>query len=221
MFSESQGGKNRQLGARVETVEIVGGIGLGIAQALRLGQHGLERRAMLFHGGENVIAGPVENAVERDNAVSGNALAQHGVNGNSAGHAGFHGDIGASGDGAFPNFRAARRHQFLVGRDHGFIAGDRGVDDLRRHRGAADQLDNDVQIRAGNQLAPVSGLENRTQRFRDFLLLDLPRTHRFHSQPEAKFEFNLLGVFSQDRHRASADVAEADDANIHLLHIFS
>ena len=63
LLAESQRGKDGQLRARVEAIDIVARVGLGVPQPLRLGQHGFERRAVLLHLGEDVVAGAVEDAV--------------------------------------------------------------------------------------------------------------------------------------------------------------
>src|SRR5258707_8353525 len=59
---------------------------------LGFGEHGLERVAALFHLGEDEVAGTVEDAGERDDAIARNAFTQDGVDGDAPCHAGFHGE---------------------------------------------------------------------------------------------------------------------------------
>ena len=42
-------------------------------------------------------------------------------------------------------------------------------------------------------------------------------TH-LHAQTETELERDLLGILSQNRHRSGADVAETDNANVHIIH---
>ena len=197
-LAEGQRGENGQLGARVEAIDIVAGIGLGVSQPLRLGEHGFERRAVLLHLGEDVVAGAVEDAVERHHAVAGDAFPQHGVDGNPARHAGLHGDVGAGLDGALPDFRAAQRHQFLIGGDDRLLRGDGGIDDLGGDGGAADQFDHDIQARMFDQPPPVVGLENRSQRFGNLLGIDQQVADGPDPQMKPELESDLIGVLRQN-----------------------
>ena len=160
-LAESQRRKNRQLGARVEAIDIRGRIGLRVTSGLRLRQHLREIRAALFDLREDVIASPVQNSVKRVDAVAGNSFAQHGVNRNAAGHARLHRQIDVGRDGLVPQLRAAQRHQFLVRRHHRFPFGSGGFDHLARHTGAADELGDDVDVRMIHHLAPIRSLQRR------------------------------------------------------------
>ena len=48
----------------IDAVDVETRVGLGIAQFLGVGEHGLELGAGLAHGGEDIIAGAVENPVD-------------------------------------------------------------------------------------------------------------------------------------------------------------
>ena len=65
----------------------------------------VEIGAALLDLGEDVVAGAVQNSVERGDAVARNPFAQDSVNRNSAGYAGFHREIDAGRDGADPTTR--------------------------------------------------------------------------------------------------------------------
>ena len=88
-------------------------------------------------------------------------FAQHGVNRNAAGHAGLHRQVDAGCDGLVPQLGAAQRHQFLVGRHHRLALGRGGFDHLARHRGASDELDDDLDIGMIHHLPPIRGLQRR------------------------------------------------------------
>ena len=70
----------------------------------------------------------------------------------------------------------------------------------------------------GDELAPVIGLQNRAQSFRDLFLFGMLRTDGFHPQTETKLEVDLFAIFGQYGHRSGTDVAQANDAYVHLLH---
>ena len=165
LLAESQRRQDRQLRARVVAIHVGARIGLGVAQPLRLFQNVIERGPMLLDFSEDVVAGAVEDAIERSDAVARNAFAQHRVNRDSTGHARFHRQIDAGRDRAIPNFGAAQRHQFFIGRDHRFLVRDGRVDDLARHRGAAHQFGDDIHFRMRHHLAPVRGAQNGVRTF--------------------------------------------------------
>src|SRR4029077_62026 len=74
--AEGGAGQHRELVRRVDAVDVEAGIGLGVARLLRLGQYDIEVAAGLTHGGEDVVAGAVEDAVEPRHAVTDQAFAQ-------------------------------------------------------------------------------------------------------------------------------------------------
>ena len=134
LLAERQRRQQHQLGAGVVAVDIGAGVGFGIAQRLRLFQHRRQRHAALFHLGEDVVAGAVEDAVERRDVVARDAFAQHRVDRDAAADAGFHGQVDAGADGAVPDLRPAGGHQFLVGGDHRFAVLNGGFDNLAKPR---------------------------------------------------------------------------------------
>ena len=87
--AEGQAGQQRQLVRGVAAADVQGGIGLGIALGLRLLQHLGEGAARRFHFGEDVIAGAVEDAFHRIDAMGDQAFAQGLDDGNAAGHRGL------------------------------------------------------------------------------------------------------------------------------------
>src|SRR5579871_2110371 len=173
---------------------------------------------MLFNFREDVVAGAVENPVERRNAITRDALAQNRVDRNAAGHARFHGEVDAGRDGAIPDLRAARGHQFLIRRDYRFAVLGGGVDNLARYRGAAHQLGNDIDLRMLDDLAPIRSLQNLAGGLRNFPGCYAAAAYGFDTQRKPKLERDLLGVFGKNRERTAADVAQADQADVHCIH---
>src|SRR3546814_17808033 len=60
----------------VDAVNVERGIGLGISEFLRILQHVGEGVSLLFHGGENIIAGAIQYAVDAADRIGGRAFAQ-------------------------------------------------------------------------------------------------------------------------------------------------
>ena len=74
--AERDAGENGKLVRRVDAIDIEGRIGFGIAEALRIREHVGEGPPGFAHHGQDVVAGPVEDAVDARDAVGGDAFAQ-------------------------------------------------------------------------------------------------------------------------------------------------
>jgi hypothetical protein len=61
---EADAGQDGQFVGGIPALNIVGGIGLSIAQFLSLLQRLAESRALLGHPGENVVGGAVDDGVD-------------------------------------------------------------------------------------------------------------------------------------------------------------
>ena len=93
--AEGERRQDRQLVGGVEAADVEGGIGLRVAQPLRFLQHVGELASLARHLGENVVAGPVEDAEYALDAVAGEALAQGFDDGDAAGHRRLETECGA------------------------------------------------------------------------------------------------------------------------------
>ena len=141
-------GEDGELVGGVDPVDIEAGIGLGIAQALGIGQHIGEFAARLAHGRQDVVAGAVEDAVDALDAIGGQALAQGLDDGDAAGHGRLIAEADALGLGLARQRRAVMGEQRLVRGHHMLAGGERRLQQLARHAlGAADQLDHHIDLR--------------------------------------------------------------------------
>ena len=150
-------GGDDQLAADVRAVEIVGGIGLGVAQALGLLQGGGEAAAGAVHGVEDKIGGAVHNAADADDRLLVGAALQ----------------TGQPGDAAAGCRRAPQRDAPLFGQGHqlAVVPGDEelvgGDDVFARREGAfdpfigrmqsADDLHHRVDALVGEDLVDAFG----------------------------------------------------------------
>ena len=72
-----------------------GGVGRGEADPLRVGEDGVERRALAGHAGEDVVAGAVEDAQDGLDVVTDQAFAKRLDARDATADAGFKTDVAA------------------------------------------------------------------------------------------------------------------------------
>ena len=148
---ERERGEDGELLRGVDAFHVEGWIGLGIAQPLRFRQRVFEAAAFLFHGGEDVVRGAVDDAGQGVDAVGGKAAA-HGVDdGDAARHRPFEAERQAPFLGAGEERIAAGGEQRLVGGDDVLAGGDGVLHQRLRRAVAADQLHQHVDVVAGER----------------------------------------------------------------------
>ena len=69
--AEGEARQDGELVGGVEAADVEGRVGLGIAEALRVGQAVLEGQALQLHARQDVVAGAVEDAVDARDRVAG------------------------------------------------------------------------------------------------------------------------------------------------------
>ena len=144
--------RTAELVGGVDAVDVEAGIGLGVARRLRFGEHDVEVAAGLAHGGQDVVAGAVEDAVEPAHPVADQALAQRLDDRDAARHRRLEGEDAASLLGQRCDLPAVHRQQRLVGGDDVLARAQRCLHQTARHAArAADQLDHDVDVGCGGQ----------------------------------------------------------------------
>ena len=149
--AEGVGGQQCELVGGVGAVHVEGRIGLGVAQGLSLGQRGGQVQAARLHAREDVVAGAVEHARQRVDAVGRQALAQRLDDGHAAGHGRLVGQHAAMARGRRGQLLAMLGQQGLVGRHHVLAVGQRGEHPAARGAAAAGQLQHHVHAGIGGQ----------------------------------------------------------------------
>ncbi len=134
-----------ELGAGVESADIFGRVGFGIAFGLRLGQHRCVLRAF-FHLAEDEVAGAVENAFDALDAVAGHALLEAGNDGDSAGDGGAVFEMAAFGRGQPLQIDAVIGDELFVGGDDALAGFKRAAHPAAGGIEAAGELHNHVYI---------------------------------------------------------------------------
>ncbi len=207
-------GQHRELVRGIDAVHVEAGIGLGVARRLRLGQHDVELAAGFAHGGEDVVAGAVEDAVEPRHAVADQALAQCLDDRDAAGDRCLEGQDGALllGDGG--EVGTVHGQQRLVGGDDMLARTQRALhqtaSDAPR---TADQLDHHVDVARVSERERIAVPAHAAEVDITFLPgVACAHCHKLECAAAAQRQEAV--VFGQQLDHSGADGAEAGDADL-------
>ena len=155
---EGEPREDRHLGRRVAAGDVVGRIGLGVAELLGLPQRIVVAEAAALHLGEDVVGRPVDDAVDALHARRSQRFLEHPDHRHDPGHRALEPQLDVVLACARPQLLAVLGEQQLV-RRHDVAAGlHRAQHVVARRIDAADQLDD--QVRALQHLlerAPRAG----------------------------------------------------------------
>ena len=211
--AEGERRQDGQLVRRVDAVDVEGGVGLGVAQLLGVGQDFGEFPAAFAHLRQDVVAGAVENAGDALDAVGGQAFADRLDHRDAAGDRGLEGErdvvfLGQGGQGG-----AVHREHRLVGGDHRPAGGERGF-----HQGAggavgaADQFQHHVHVGVGGQrhriLVPAQAGDGHLA-----FLGAVAGGHGGDGDGAAGAGGDQVGIVAQQLQHAGADGAQAGDGD--------
>jgi hypothetical protein len=184
---------------------------VGVAQPLRLGEHVGEGAARRLHLGQDVVAGAVEDAGDRLDLVADHRLAQHLHRRRAAHHRGLEQQRHIAGLRQHRQFGAVLGDQRLVGGDDRLADPQRHLDgDLGRPVRAADQFDEDVVVRRRGERHGIVEPRQIGDIHRPRPGARSGRHAGHHGVASRRREAR---AFAQQVEHASADVAEAGDAN--------
>ena len=131
----------------IDAFDVEGRVGLGVAEFLRLFQRLGKRQPLVAHFGEDEVGGAVDNPGNPLDAVGRQAFAQRLDDRNASGHGSFKGDHHAFLLRGGENFVAVLGEQRLVRGHDVFAVLNGGEHQITRHGGAANQFDDDVNLR--------------------------------------------------------------------------
>ena len=195
-----------ELGARVITGDILGGIGLGIASVLGVGKNGGVVCAGL-HGGEDEVAGAVQDALDAGDAVAGEAVLDAGNNRNATGDGGTEEQMAAVVAGKGFQFRAVEGDEFFVGSDDAPACGECATDPAGGRFQAADQFDEYIDASlAGKQILRMVCPQDRRRHPVGTLACDVAVGDGGKLQ-------SCGCVFDEDARDGASDGAEANESN--------
>ena len=144
--TEGQVREDRQLLGGVAAVDVERRVGFGIAESLGFLERVGVGDAFLVHLAEDEVGRAVENAVERQDLVRRQALADVGDDRNAAGDGGFERDRAAQFAGPIEQLRAMLGQQRFVGGDDVFAAFEQLQHDRAFGLQAADELRDDFDF---------------------------------------------------------------------------
>ena len=192
----------------VDAFDVEGRVGFGVAQLLRLLEHGGEVEALVAHLGQDEVGGAVDDAGQPVDAVGGQAFAQRLDDRDAAGHRRFERDHDALGLRGGKDFVAVHGQQRLVGGDHVLAVGDRLQHQRARLVVAADQFDDDVDFRIVDDVERVGDdLDFAAGALLGALEVAGRDGHHFDAASGAAADFFLIAF--EDVERSAADIADA------------
>ena len=152
-----QRGEDSNFVSGVVAVDVERGFGLGIAQALSIGQHIGELGPLELHPGEDVVAGAIDDAGDARDPVSGEGFPERLDDRNTPGHGGFVVEVGLMLRSQGEEFWAVGREESLVGGDHRLAQFEGCTDHLACCCHSAHQFDHELDLGIMDHLAPVAG----------------------------------------------------------------
>ena len=206
---ERDGREDGDLRGSVEAVHVGRGIGLGEALGLGFLERVVVAQALFHHAGEHVVRRAVHDAHDRRDLVGNERVLERVDDGDATADAGFERNLLACALGRLHDLLAMGGHERLVGRDHILARGECLEDHVACHRGAADELDHDVDAGIVHDV----GVVLREQVFHAVLdgLLRVARAHAHQLHVDAVVALEVLTVVLQYLDAAAAHRSRADE----------
>ena len=154
---EGQAGQDRGLGGGVEALHVGRRVRLGVAQLLGLLQRLGEAGAGGVHLVEDEVGGAVDDAEHAGDLVAGQRLAQRPQDRDRTGDGRLVVEVALGLRGRFEERRSVLGEERLVGGDHARAVLERGEDQRPGGLEAADHLDHQVDVVAGDEPGGVRG----------------------------------------------------------------
>ena len=204
----------------VEAVDVEGRVRLGVAELLGVGEYLVERLALVLHAREDVVARAVEDAVDLEDLVAGEAFAEAADDRNAATHGRAEVDVHAVLLRRVEDLLAVFREELLVGGHHGLAGVERRQDERARDARAANRLHDDAHVRVRDH-----GLRVRGEHVRVHAHAAVRRDVEVRDALQRDVHAQALGhqraVAQQALRHAGADGAESKYANSDFLHFIS
>src|SRR5690606_29402613 len=198
--------------------DIEGGIRLGVAQALRFGEHRVEWQATRLHFGKNEVGGAIDDAGNPVDTVGGQAFANRLDDWNAASHGGLEHHHHALAAGSVKDLIAVLGQQRRVGGDHGLALADRLHDPLTRSGFAADEFRHDSDIRVARELEAVSGDAHTAAAQQPAPHFSLAPRHARHFAATSAASCDFVSVLLQYLPRTPEHHAQTEHADFSRCH---
>jgi len=215
--TEGQVGQDGQLLRGVAAVNVHRRIGLGVAASLGFGHSGGIVGALLIHLVEDEIARAIEDRVELQDLVRGEAFADGRDNRDPAGHRGLERNRAAQCTRSIEQLRPVLGQQGLVGGDHVLAAFEQPQHDRPSRFQPPDKLRHGRDFRVVDDAGKIVGEQSAGQ-------VHIPRPGRIGVNDPGQFERfpgvsgDPLATFQQQPRDSRPDRSQADDGNLGTLH---
>ncbi len=152
---EGQPGEDRRLGSGVETFDVGGRVGFGVAERLCLLECVVEARTRAVHLVEDVVGRAVHDAEDPADPVAGQGLSQRSDDRDRTGDGRLEVDVAGDLGGGLEQRRTVLGEQSLVSGHHRCAGLQRCDDERPRGLDPADHFDDDVDVAPGDQRVGV------------------------------------------------------------------
>ncbi len=213
---EGQAGQDRCLGGGVETLDVCGGVRLGVPEVLGLLQRLAEAGTRGVHLVEDEVRGAVDDAEHPGHPVARERLTQRPHDRDRTGDRGLVVEVAAGLLGRLEQRRAVLGQQCLVGADDARAVLQRGQDQRAGGLDAADDLDDEVDVCAARETHRVGGQQSLGY-------LDLAHgvesaygdTDQIHPRPDPGSQ--VVGLVGQQPHHLRPDRTAAEHGHLQRL----
>jgi len=208
---------DRGLVRSVDAGDVEGRVGFGIAQLLRIGQCRGEVDALVAHFAQDEIRGAVDDPGDPFDAIRREPFAQGLDDRNAAGHRRFECHHHAALARRRENLGAVHGEQRLVGGDNVLARGDRLEHERLRDAGAADELDDHIDVAAPDHHARIGQHLGRVARHGPGARrVEIGHVRDADLAPGAPSDLFLVAL--QHGERATADHPRAEQPHEDRLH---
>ena len=214
--AEADGSEDRDLRSSIEAVDVGRGVGLGVTQALRVGEHLIKAQAFVGHARKNVVRGAVHNAGDGQNFVADQVVLERAHHGNAASCSGFALDLHAVAVREFGQVLNMTAEQRLVRGNHVLAVRERVLENFRRGMFAANELDHDVDIGVARDVLPVGGEDICDAEILRFCIV--AAACALNLKVDAVVLNIIVVVALNKAHYASTDSSQTNNANVDAAH---
>lgn len=139
----------------IDSVDIEAVIGFCVAEVFGLLQGGCKIGPSFGHAREDVVGGPIDDAMETEELVGDESFSEDFDNRDTSGDAGFKIDGGVGLAGMGDEFVTAFCEKGFIGGDKGFTCVETGLGNFKRFVHSSHEFDNDLDRGISDNFFPV------------------------------------------------------------------
>ena len=207
--AKGEAGQDRQLMRRINAIDIESWVCFGISQSLGIGEHIGKVTAMGLHFREDIVAGAVEDSIDRGDGIGGGPFAQALDDRNAASDCRFIFERNARLLGSLGELHAVMRDHRLIGCDKGFSGANRIAGEAQRGAvRATNQFGNHVNIVTGGEGGRIV-FPGQARQVHAAIAAAIARRHRRHFNSPTGTPFNQRAILFEQLDNACTHRSEA------------